>query len=276
METVVEVAGGDEGYGLENIGKLIARKNVSTLQLVANIEAANGHLVPVNILPDTGASHNILDKKAAEQAGLTGFQCKYWVTAHGGHVTEHEAMCGELTLINPKQLGEHHKISFYAYKNPCGPFFPTDWSKLKGGWPHLKHLDLPALVSGQPVELILGCENLRLFEALKPSSLKGPTDPIARLTPLGWMVGGRTYPEASTEVEGDPRIIQGEVGIVEASAVKVRQGFEYLNVANNNDFLIAGNPRIEGRELTAKDAEEDLRKTCIAFGNWSRRKKYGS
>ena len=98
-EGVVETV---EGYGLENIGELIARKNISTMQLVANIEGKNGRLIPVNILPDTGASHNILDRKVAERAGLGGFQCKYRVTAHGGHVTEHEALCGELTLVNPK------------------------------------------------------------------------------------------------------------------------------------------------------------------------------
>ena len=31
---------------------------------------------------------------------------------------------------------------------------------------------LPTLVPGQPVELILGCENLRLFEGIKPSSIQ--------------------------------------------------------------------------------------------------------
>ena len=249
-----------QGYGLENIGELIARKNASTLQLVANIEAANGRLIPVNILPDTGASHNILDKKAADRAGLTGFQCKYRVTAHGGHVTEHDAICGELTLVNPKQPGERHKIRFYAYENPCGPFFPTDWSKLKGGWPHLKQLDIPAPVANQPVELILGCENLLLFEGVKPSSIKGPTDPVARLTPLGWMTGGRTYPEASTEVEGDSRIIQGDVGIVEAATDKVGPISSLGNLPSTNTSSISDEPRIAGRELTTEDREEDLRR----------------
>ena len=50
---------GDEtietGYGFENIGELIARKNVSTMQLVANLETSDGWLLPINILPDTGS-----------------------------------------------------------------------------------------------------------------------------------------------------------------------------------------------------------------------------
>ena len=92
----------EEGYGFENIGELIARKNVSTLQLVANIEGADGKMTQINILPDTGSSHNILDGKVAAKIGLTGFRCKYRVTAHGGHITEHEATCGEVVLSNPR------------------------------------------------------------------------------------------------------------------------------------------------------------------------------
>ena len=224
----VQVADGEpgvqEGYGFENVGELIARKNVSTLQLVANVEATDGRLMPVNILPDTGSSHNIMDKKAAARAGVTGFRCKYRVTAHGGHVTEHEAICAEVTLCNPKHPEEKHQIKVYAYDNPCGPFFPVDWGKLKGNWPHLKGLDIPSPVKDQPIEMILGCENLRLFEAIKPPTIRGATEPVARLTSLGWMIGGRTYPEPSPDVEGESRVVEGDVGIA--------SGDEGTNVSN--------------------------------------------
>ena len=200
-------------FGLENVGELIARKNVSTLQLVAHLEGANGQMIPINILPDTGSSHNILDKKVADKAGLTGINCKYRVTGHRGHVTEHDAVCGEVMLSNPRNPQEKHRVRYYAYENPCGPFFPEDWSKMKQGWPHLKNLDIPSPVAGEPVTMILGCKNLRLFETIKPTTLKGPMDPIARLMPLGWMIGGRTFPEPSTDVTGESRVIYGEVGI---------------------------------------------------------------
>ena len=115
-----------EGYGFENMGELIARKNISTLQLVANIETTDGRYIPVNILPDTGSSHNILDKKVAVQAGLAGFQCKYWVTAHGGHVTEHEAICGEMMLTNPKRLKRSTKSCFMGMTTPVA--LSTRWT----------------------------------------------------------------------------------------------------------------------------------------------------
>ena len=217
MEGEIKTVQGREdtlGYGFESLGEQIARKNVSTLQLVANIEASDGRLIPVNILPDTGSSHNILDKKVATQAGLTGFQCKYRVTAHGGHTTEHDAICGEMVLSNPKRPEEKHKVRFYAYENPCGPFFPVDWGKMKGGWPHLRSLDIPSPVPDKPIQMILGCENLKLFESIKPPTMRGSTEPVARLTPLGWMIGGRTFPEPSAEVEGESRIVNGDIGIM--------------------------------------------------------------
>ena len=250
-----------EGYGLENIGELIARRNVSTMQMVAYIEGRNGKLIPVNVLPDTGSCHNILDKKAADRAGLTGIRCKYRVTAHGGHVTEHDAVCGELTLVNYKQPGEKHTIRYYSYENRCGPFFPTDWNKMKGGWPHLKPLDIPAPIPDQPVELILGCENLKLFEGIKPSSVRGPTDPIARLTVIGWMVGGRTHPEASVDVEGDSRVVQGIVGIIGGNSDPVVSRAATVNVTNNfnKDSSVSGPLEVIGKETTREEEFEKLR-----------------
>ena len=174
-----------EGLGFENLGELIASRDVSTMQLVANIEGADGRMVPVNILPDTGSTHNIIERKAARRAGLTGFECTYRVTGHGGHVTEHSAICGQMTLVNPKIPSNKAKVKFYSYDNPCGDLFPVDWQKLKAGWPHLKGLDIPPPVAEQPVEMILGCASLQLFEAIKPSSMKGIEDPVARLTSLG-------------------------------------------------------------------------------------------
>ena len=210
--SVTEVA---EGLGFENLGELICNREISTLQLVANIEGADGRVVPANILPDTGSTHNILERKATRRAGLTGFECKYRVMGHGGHVTEHQAICGELTLVNPRNPSSRVKAKFYSYDNPCGGLQPVDWHQLKSGWPHLKGLDLPSPVPDQPVEMILGCTNLQIFEGVKPISVKGITNPIARLTKLGWIVSGRTRPEPPPDTQGEARIMEGEVGVAQ-------------------------------------------------------------
>ena len=63
--------------GFENLGEIITKRDISMMQLVASIQGADGRLIPVNVLPDTGASHNVVERKAAIRAGLTGLDCKY-------------------------------------------------------------------------------------------------------------------------------------------------------------------------------------------------------
>ena len=245
----------ESGLGLESMGELIAKKSISTLQLVAHIETADGKLVLINVLPDTGSSHNILDRKAAKRAGLTGFSCRYRVTGHGGHTTEHEAECGEMTLVNPKCQQEKHHVRFYSYENPCGEFFPTDWQKMKKGWAHLKGLDILEPVPEYPIEMILGCENLALFEAVKPSAMRGPSDPVARLTPLGWMIGGKTYPEPSPDAEGDSRMVSGDCGVA-LGKDKQEKEVRSLNTIKNKDLSTNQQPFTDGKCLPAGCRED--------------------
>ena len=117
---------------------------------------------------------------------------------------------------------------------------------MKNGWAHLKGLDIPEPVADQPVEMILGCESLALFEAIKPSASRGPKDPVARLTCIGWMIGGKTCPEPSAEAEGESRMVSGDCGVVRAGPVptndKVRSKTSPLNI--RSDRLIV--PFTEG------------------------------
>ena len=105
----------------------------------------------------------------------------------------------------------------------------------------MKGLDLLEPVEDQPVEMILGCENLKLFEAIKPSSLRGPTDPVAWLTPLGWMAGGKTYPEPAPDAEGDPGVITGESGVAQGqladSQVSSNESLNKEKEITNQDLL---------------------------------------
>ena len=113
-----------------------------------------------------------------------------------------------ITLCSPDGK-DRYSVKFFAYENPCGGMKPEDWSRLKRGWPHLKKLDIPQPVGGRPIEAILGCVNLPLFEAIRPPAIRNSGEPLAKWTPLGWMVGGRTRPEVEPVEEVKPRPTQG-------------------------------------------------------------------
>ena len=122
---------------------------------------------------------------------------------------------------------------------------PDDWSRLKKGWPHLKKLDIPPPVLGRPVEAILGCTNLGFFEALRPAAMKGPAEPIAKFTPLGWMVGGRTCPEMDSVEEGRNNVHSGTILVGQGKegpkdqvsyAPQAIEGLRYDKVTEGSDI----------------------------------------
>ena len=96
--------------------------------------------------------------------------------------------------INPK-TNQEFPLNFYAYGGPCEGMYPEDWSWLKANWGHLKELEILAPVDGRPFEAIIGCRYLSLLEHADSKSIykgKKVDEPVAKHTPLGWMVAGRT------------------------------------------------------------------------------------
>ena len=39
---------------------------------------------------------------------------------------EHQATCGEMTLVNPMIPSSKVKLKYYSYENLCGDFYPED------------------------------------------------------------------------------------------------------------------------------------------------------
>ena len=102
--------------------------------------------------------------------------------------------------------------------------------------------------------MILGCENLKLFESIKPTSIRGDADPVARLTPLGWMIGGRTVPEPSADIEGESRVIQGDIGIANGEDdEKVRESNDKVT---SKEYTQPKSPSFICRKTVHHDPEE--------------------
>ena len=165
-------------------GDTVTMKRVTPLQMVLQVLDGEGQVVRLNAMPDTGSTHNIIEWEALERMGLTGTPCKYTVTGHGGHTTTHDAVCVEIIMCGTDGRS-CFSTKFFADHNPCGKMQPEDWSRLKRGRPHLKKLDIPAPVAEKPIEAILGCVDLRLFEPVRPPVTKGPGEiPPAQILAL--------------------------------------------------------------------------------------------
>ena len=165
-----------------------------------------GEIHAINALADTGASDFLVDKSVLDRLRLKGQSCQFTVLGHGGHESVHT---GSITAINPESK-EEYDMGYYAYEGPYEGMFPEDWSQLKINWPHLKHLEIPPPVNGRHIEAIVSCKYLSLFEASSGEDIywgRHMGDPVAKKTPLGWAVAGKT----SKVVQGQAMTVSGQL-----------------------------------------------------------------
>ena len=64
------------------------------------------------------------------------------------------------------------------------------WSKIKERWPHLNHCLFEKIGKRRQVDLMIGSDHPLFHLALREVPGSRPSDPIARLTNLGWVCFG--------------------------------------------------------------------------------------
>ena len=192
--------------------QLVGTRPVAAASMVLHLRCPKtGKEVAINALPDTGATDFILDTSVADRLNIKGDSCQYTVLGHAGHETVHECITGEIVAINPLDKREYN-LKYFAYEGPCEGMFPENWGRLKNNWDHLKVLDLPCSVDGKPFEAIIGCRYLSLLEPRQSGDIhigKLSDDPVAKLTPLGWIMAGKTSKKAWGNAAATQGIVSG-------------------------------------------------------------------
>ena len=172
---------------------------MSLTTLVAVVQnPVTGKTQRLNALADGGADHTVLSSRAARWLELEpeDGRCAYKVKGHGGRSEIYDALAFKIRLLGPG-MKPLRKLTVKSYPAPCGDLTIEDWSKLKHDWKHLKELPLPAPEGDGVVDLILGTTALDLIEAVQPSIFGPAGGPVAKMTQLGWVVGGKMHPDAA-------------------------------------------------------------------------------
>ena len=178
------------------------RHTAVTTLMVEVINPHNGKSEKAYAMADTGASNTHVSSSLGRRLGLRGVLAPFVVGSHGGRVQEYEVMECQLQ-IGSVDGSYKRDVSAKCYPNPCGQMEAVDWRELWAAWAHLKHLPLPAPIPNRKVELIIGTDCLDAIEAITPVVFGEKGDPCAKLTKLGWIVGGRTAPRPA------PRSVRG-------------------------------------------------------------------
>ncbi len=151
-----------------------------------------GRKITINCLIDSGATGAFISKKAAEALQLTGRSAMVAITGFGGRITKEMVMMTEVA-VSQKGVKKRHKVQVQVSNNPAALYTPFDWTTVQQRFRHLKKLPLQPPVQGEGVDLLLGMGAPDLVRSLVPDVIGSATHhPIARLTKLGWVVGGPT------------------------------------------------------------------------------------
>ncbi len=145
----------------------------------------------LNCLMDQGATGAFMSKRAAEVLAATGHAAVSTVTGFGGKITTEVVTIVDLQ-ISAVGSGRKHWIQVQVSQDPAASYKPHDWAKTKSKFKHLKHLPLPHPVQDKGVDLMLGMNTPELITSVLPDVVGERHEPIARLTVLGWVVGGPT------------------------------------------------------------------------------------
>ncbi len=149
-----------------------------------------GKKVTLNCLIDQGATGAFMSRRAAERLQVTGHTAVTSITGFGGQVTK------ETVLITDVQVAEigmkrKHWVQLQVSKDPAASYKPYDWTKVQGKYEHLRDLPLRPPIPEEGVDLMLGMDTPELVCPPAPDvGGKSRNEPVARLTRLGWIVGG--------------------------------------------------------------------------------------
>ncbi len=168
--------------------------------------------VELNLLMDPGATGAFLSKQAAEELGATGHTLRTEITGFGGIKKEIMVTVVKLQVAAASaRNGKRHWVEFQVTDNPAASYQPHDWAQRKESFPHLAHLPIPPPIPNRKVDILLGMSAPHLLTSLQPDvGGRNAGEPVARLTRLGWVVGGPTG-ERSSEQEAQLAFFTGHL-----------------------------------------------------------------
>ena len=145
----------------------------------------NGHKRRiVNALLDDASTKTYLNGDVAAELGLQGIPQKVTVNVLNNQVDTFETTPVKLELesLDGKVNME---ISAFTADRVTGDMKAINWRKYAKEWTHLKGIQFPSLAPRDIVDMLIGIDYADLHYS--HCDIGGrPSEPIARLTPLGW------------------------------------------------------------------------------------------
>ena len=147
----------------------------------------NGKEKLVVALVDSGSNTTLVVRSLIDELGISGEDAAPVAvhTMNGPALQQGELVC-QLELLSDDKTSS--VIVDEAMTVPCIPVRAVVDGKAFNDWPHLRGLDLPYIPRAK-ISIIIGTDCPEMHRSLE-ERYAGRKDPIARRTPLGWIVLG--------------------------------------------------------------------------------------
>ena len=160
------------------------------------VQVRNGDIVhDVTALLDPASSISFIREDLARELSLTGEVEVLTTTVLSG-----KSFTGlkERVQVSVSKCNSDEDATFAAFVLPTitAPVKTVDWNIEKLKWPHLLDVQFPKQSQRAQVDILIGLNAPQLHASLQERHGSTTTDPIARLTPLGWVCFG-PHPDTS-------------------------------------------------------------------------------
>ena len=155
------------------------------------VTVKNGpHVVEATALLDSASSVSFIREDLAKQLSYSGDVETLTTTVLGGKTIRGDR---ERVAVTITRQGGDEESAFSAFVLPTvtGAIKPVDWNAQKQNWTHLSDIRFPRHQQHAQVDILIGLNAAQLHTSLEERHGK-PGDPLARLTPLGWVCYGAT------------------------------------------------------------------------------------
>ena len=197
---VAEIRHGEPDLPIKVVGQSLSAAEEDEVSLgTVPVRVRHGNVtIEINALLDNGNTTNLLSEEAARVLGIDGRKENAIIEGVGGQKLESKRG-GEVTLTsidgNVKAATEVRIVP-----SPAGSLRAVDWNVHKAKFLHLKQMSFPEPCQRRSIDLILGNRVGKLTRSTVGDVYgQEADDPVARKTPLGWVVAGKLHPHARTE-----------------------------------------------------------------------------
>ena len=167
--------------------------NVSLMVLPA-VARKGSRQLKVNVMLDPCSTGSYVTEALAEELQLKGNFQELTIAGAGGSVVKKQSKQVSV-IIESTNNKFSESVDANVLEDIAGDTPAFNWADIKSTWPHLCSVPFEKVAKRKQIDILIGGDHPLFHRVLNEIHGSAPTNPIARLTHLGWVCFGPTQLE---------------------------------------------------------------------------------